>query len=432
MIPRYTRPEMAKIWTDERKFETWLQIELLVCEALSQSGEIPAEAVREIKEKASFDISRIDEIEKVTKHDVLAFLTNVGESIGPLSRYLHYGLTSSDILDTSLALLLKEASDLILKDIHRLLDVLKKKAFEYKETLMIGRTHGIHAEPTTFGLKMALWYDEMKRNLTRMERAKDAVSVGKISGAVGTFAHVHPLVEEYVCQRLKLKPAPISTQIVQRDHHAEYFTTLAIIASSIDKFAVELRHLQRTEVLEAEEFFSKGQKGSSAMPHKRNPVSAENLCGLARLLRSYGLASLENIPLWHERDISHSSVERVIGPDATILADYMLTRFTSLVQNLIVYPERMKLNLEKMGGLVYSEAVLLLLARKGLSREASYAMVQRNAMRVWERGEDFKTLLSQDETVKGLMNQKELEALFDVQTHLRHIDDIFRRVFGAS
>jgi adenylosuccinate lyase len=432
MIPRYTRPEMGKIWTDQRKFEAWLQIELLVCEALSQSGEIPPEVVREIKEKASFDIHRIDEIEKVTKHDVLAFLTNVGESIGPLSRYLHYGLTSSDILDTSLALLLKEASELILQDIRRLLEVLKKKAFQYKETLMIGRSHGIHAEPITFGLKMTLWYDEMRRNLIRMERAKEAVCVGKISGAVGTFAHTPPFVEEFVCGRLGLKPAPISTQIVQRDHHAEFFTTLAIIASSIEKFSVELRHLQRTEVLEAEEFFSKGQKGSSAMPHKRNPISSENLSGLARLVRSYSLAALENIPLWHERDISHSSVERVIAPDATILIDYMLSRLTSLVENLIVYPENMKANLEKMGGLVFSESILLSLARKGLSREEAYGVVQRNAMRVWEKGEDFKTLLSQDETIKRFVTKKELNALFDVRAHLKHIDDIFRRVFGDA
>ena len=430
MISRYTRPEMAKIWTDQRKFETWLQIELLVCEALSVSGEIPAEAVREIKEKASFDIHRIDEIEKVTKHDVLAFLTNVGEFIGPFSRYLHYGLTSSDILDTSLALLLKEASELILQDIRRLLEVLKKKAFQYKETLMIGRSHGIHAEPITFGLKMALWYDEMKRNLTRMERAKEAVSVGKISGAVGTFAHIPPFIEEFVCGRLGLKPAPISTQIVQRDHHAEFFTTLAILASSIEKFSVELRHLQRTEVLEAEEFFSKAQKGSSAMPHKRNPVSSENLSGLARLVRSYGLASLENIPLWHERDISHSSVERVIAPDATILIDYMLNRLTSLVENLIVYPENMKANLEKMGGLIYSEAVLLLLTRKGLSREEAYAVVQRNAMKVWEEGGDFRTVLSEDAEIQRLLTSQELNAAFDVRSHLNHVDDIFGRVFG--
>ncbi len=432
MIPRYTRPEMGKIWTDQRKFETWLQIELLVCEALSELGEIPVEAVREIKEKASFDARRVDEIEKVTKHDVLAFLTNVGESIGPLSRFLHYGLTSSDILDTSLALLLKEASDLILQDLHRLLKVLKEKALQYKETLMIGRSHGVHAEPITFGLKMALWYDEMKRNLLRMERAKEAVSVGKISGAVGTFAHIRPFVEEFVCERLGLKPAPISTQIVQRDHHAEFFTTLAILASSIEKFSVELRHLQRTEVLEAEEFFSKGQKGSSAMPHKRNPISSENLSGLARLVRSYSIAALENIPLWHERDISHSSVERVIAPDATILIDYMLNRLTSIIENLIVYPENMKANLEKMGGLIYSEAVLLLLTKKGLSREEAYGVVQKNAMRVWEKDEDFKTLLFQDEGVKRILTQRELDAAFDIRSHLKHVDDIFRRVFGGS
>ena len=432
MIPRYTRPEMGRIWTDQRKYETWLEIELLVCEALSQLGEIPAEALKEIKEKASFDARRVDEIEKVTKHDVLAFLTNVGESIGPLSRYLHYGLTSSDILDTSLALLLKEASDLILQDLHRVLKVLKEKAFQYKETSMIGRSHGVHAEPITFGLKMALWYDEMKRNLLRMERAKEAIGVGKISGAVGTFAHIPPFVEEFVCERLGLKPAPISTQIVQRDHHAEFFTTLALIATSIEKFSVELRHLQRTEVLEAEEFFSKGQKGSSAMPHKRNPISSENLSGLARLLRSYSLAALEDVPLWHERDISHSSVERVIAPDATILIDYMLNRFASIMENLIVYPENMKANLEKMGGLIYSEAVLLLLSKKGLSREEAYGVVQRNAMRVWEKAEDFKTLLSQDEGIKRLLTQEELDDALDVRGHLKHVDDIFRRVFGES
>ena len=432
MIPRYTRPEMGKIWTDQRKYETWLEIELLVCEALSELGEIPKEAVKEIKGKACFDVQRVNEIEKVTKHDVIAFLTNVGESIGPLSKYLHYGLTSSDILDTSLALLLKEASELILQDLHRLLGVLKEKAFQYRETLMIGRSHGVHAEPITFGLKMALWYDEMNRNLTRMERAKEAVSVGKISGAVGTFAHIPPFIEEFVCGRLGLRPAPISTQIVQRDHHAEFFTTLAIIASSIEKFSVELRHLQRTEVLEAEEFFSKGQKGSSAMPHKRNPISSENLSGLARLVRSYGFAALENIPLWHERDISHSSVERVIAPDATILIDYMLNRFTSLIENLIVYPENMKANLEKMGGLIYSEAVLLLLTKKGLSREEAYGVVQRNAMRVWEKGEDFKTLLSEDETIKHLLTREELEVAFDIRGHLKHVNDIFKRVFGDS
>jgi adenylosuccinate lyase len=423
---------MAKIWTEQRKFETWLEIELLVCEALSELGEIPSEAVREIREKSKFDVQQINEIEKVTKHDVIAFLTNVGESIGPLSKYLHYGLTSSDILDTSLALLLKEASEIILQDIHRFLEILKKKAFQHKETLMIGRSHGVHAEPITFGLKMALWYDEMKRNLIRMERAKEAVSVGKISGAVGTFAHIPPFVEEFVCRRLGLKPAPISTQIVQRDHHAEFFTTLAILASSIEKFSVELRHLQRTEVLEVEEFFSKGQKGSSAMPHKRNPISAENLSGLARLVRSYSIAAMENIPLWHERDISHSSVERVIAPDATILIDYMLNRLTSIVENLIVYPENMKANLDKMGGLIFSEAILLLLTRKGLSREEAYGVVQRNAMKVWEKGDDFKTLLSQDEVIKRLFTAEELNAAFNVRSHLKHVEDIFRRVLGDS
>ena len=432
MIPRYTRPEMAGIWTDERKYETWLEIELQVCEALSRLGKIPAEAVKEIRQKARFNAQRVDEIEKVTKHDVIAFLTNVGESIGPLSRYLHYGLTSSDILDTSFAMLLKEASDLILQDMNRLSEVLRKKAFQYKETLMIGRSHGVHAEPITFGLKMALWYDEMRRNLVRMERAKEAISVGKISGAVGTFAHIPPSVEEFVCQRLGLKPAPISTQIVQRDRHAEFFTTLALIASSIEKFAVELRHLQRTEVLEVEEFFSKGQKGSSAMPHKRNPISAENLSGLARLVRSYGLAALENIPLWHERDISHSSVERVIGPDATILIDYMLNRFVSMVDHLIVYPENMKANLGKMGGLIYSETILLHLTEKGLSREEAYSVVQRNAMRAWEEGKEFRTLLSQDEVIKRLFRPEELDSAFDARTHLSHVDDIFRRVFGDS
>jgi adenylosuccinate lyase len=432
MIPRYTRPEMAKIWTEQRKYETWLEIELAVCEALAETGEIPTEAVKEIKGKATFNVDRVNELEKVTKHDVIAFLTNVGESIGPLSRYLHYGLTSSDILDTSLALLLQEASDLILQDIQRVLGVLKEKALAHKDTLMIGRSHGIHAEPITFGLKMALWYDEMKRNLIRMERAKEAVRVGKMSGAVGTFAHIPPSVEETVCKRLGLKPAPISTQIVQRDHHAEFFATLAILASSVEKFAVELRHLQRTEVLETEEFFSKGQKGSSAMPHKRNPISAENLSGLARLVRSYSMAALENMPLWHERDISHSSVERVIGPDATILVDYMFNRLASLIEHLIVYPENMKANLEKMGGLIHSEAILLLLTRKGLSREEAYGVVQRNAMQVWERGADFKTLLSQDETIRRLVAREELDHILDVRSHLRHVDDIFQRVFGTT
>ena len=383
MIPRYTRPEMGRIWTDENKFKKWLQIEILACEALAEMGEIPPEALREIKEKARFDIDRISELEKVTKHDVVAFLTAVGENVGEASRYIHFGLTSSDILDTSLALLLKQASELLIEDIHKLLSTLKEKAFTYKDTIMIGRSHGIHAEPITFGLKMALWYDEMRRNLTRMERAKEAISYGKISGAVGTFAHVPPFVEEYVCRNCGLKPARISTQIIQRDHHAEFFTTLAVIASSIEKFALEIRHLQRTEVLEAEEFFTKGQKGSSAMPHKRNPILSENLCGLARMVRANSLAALENIPLWHERDISHSSVERVIAPDSTILVDYMLYRLTNVIGNLLVYPENMVKNLEKTQGLIFSEKLMLELTKRKISREDAYSLVQRNAMMVW-------------------------------------------------
>jgi adenylosuccinate lyase len=432
MIPRYTRPEMGRIWTEENKFNKWLQIEILACEALAEMGEIPPEALREIKEKGRFDIARVVELETVTKHDVVAFLTALSEHVGEASRYIHFGLTSSDILDTSLALLLKEASEQIIEDIRKLLSVIREKAFTYKDTVMIGRSHGIHAEPITFGLKMALWHDEMGRNLARMERAKEAISYGKISGAVGTFAHVSPFVEEYVCRKCGLKPAPISTQIIQRDHHAEFFTTLAIIASCIEKFAIEVRHLQRTEVLEAEEFFSKGQKGSSAMPHKRNPVLSENLSGLARLVRAHSLAALENIPLWHERDISHSSVERVIAPDSTILLDYMLHRFTTIIDKLLVYPNNMMTNLEKTRGLIYSERLLLELTKKGGSREEAYAMVQRNAMKVWEEGTDFKQEVLKDREVMGLLSREEIDECFDLRGHLGHIDDIFERVFGEG
>jgi adenylosuccinate lyase len=429
MIPRYTRPDMGRIWTDENKFNKWLHIEILACEALGELGEIPIDAVREIKEKARFDVGRIAELERVTKHDVVAFLTAVGENVGEASRYIHFGLTSSDILDTSLALLLKEASELIIEDIRNLLSAIRDKAFEYKDTVMIGRSHGIHAEPITFGLKMAHWYDEMRRNLNRMERAKEAISYGKISGVVGTFAHIPPFVEEYVCRKCGLQPAPISTQIVQRDHHAEFFTTLAIIASSIEKCALEIRHLQRTEVLEAEEFFSKGQKGSSAMPHKRNPVLSENLCGLARLVRSHSLAALENMPLWHERDISHSSVERIIAPDSTILLDYMLNRLTTIIDKLIVYPDTMRKNLEKTRGLIFSERLMLELTKRNISREDAYSMVQRNAMKVWEEGTDFNQQILKDREIAEVLSPKEIEECFDLKGQLRHVDEIFRRVF---
>ncbi|MCP3676156.1 MAG: adenylosuccinate lyase, partial [Deltaproteobacteria bacterium] len=351
MIERYARKEMAAIWAPENRFKRWLDVEVAACEAWNRLGKIPARSLRVIQEKADFDVERIDEIERTVKHDVIAFLTSVADFVGPDSRYIHMGLTSSDVLDTSLALLMKEAASLIIKDIKGLMEVIKVRAFEHKMTVTIGRSHGIHAEPTTFGLKMALWHDEMKRNLQRMKRARDVIGYGKISGAVGTFANLPPFVEEYVCKKLGLKCAPVSTQIVQRDRHAEYFSTLSIIATSIEKFAVEIRHLQRTEVLEAEEHFTRGQKGSSAMPHKRNPVLSENLTGLARLVRGYGQSALDNIPLWHERDISHSSVERVIGPDATILVDFMLARMTTLVRDLVVYPKNMEKNLHLLQGL---------------------------------------------------------------------------------
>ncbi len=431
MIERYSRPEMARIWEPENRYQKWLEVEIYACEAHAELGNIPREAVDRIKAKAKFDVPRIDEIEKVVKHDVIAFLTSVADYIGDDSRFMHLGLTSSDVLDTSFAMLLKECSDLIIADIRRLMEVIKKRALEHKETPMIGRSHGIHAEPVTFGIKMALWYDEMRRNLRRMEAARETIAYGKISGAVGTFANIDPRVEEYVCAKAGLKPAPCSTQVLQRDRHAEFFSTLAIIASSIEKFAVEIRHLQRTEVLEAEEFFSKGQKGSSAMPHKRNPVLSENLSGLARLLRGYSVSALENVPLWHERDISHSSVERVIGPDATILIDFMLTRCSGLIENLVVYPENMLKNLNLMRGLIFSQRVLLELATKGASREKAYALVQRNAMKVWEEGKDFQAELLADQDVRGYLSEVELKALFDFGYHLKHVDTIFRRVFGG-
>jgi len=432
MIPRYTRKEMGEIWEPENRFRKWLDIEILVCEALNKLGEIPNSSLKNIKRNASFDIGRIDEIEREVKHDVIAFLTSVSEHVGDDARYIHMGITSSDILDTSLSLLLKEASLLIIKDIEHLLAVLKKKAFKHKQTVMIGRTHGIHAEPITFGFKMALWYEEMKRNLTRMRRAKENISYGKISGAVGTFAHTSPFVEEYVCKKLGLKPAPVSTQIIQRDRHAEFFATLSIIASSLDKFAQEIRLLQRTEVGEAEEFFSKGQKGSSAMPHKRNPVLSENLSGLARVVRSHALTAFENVALWHERDISHSSAERVIGPDSTILIDFMLNRFTSIVEQLVVYPKQMEKNLNLTNGIFFSQAIMLRLVKKGLSRENAYRVVQKSALQAWDESKDFKNVIAKDSAVKKYLSKKEIEQSCNMKNYLKHIDDIFLRVFGKK
>ena len=431
MIDRYSRPEMARIWEPQNRYQKWLDIEIYACEAHAELGAVPADAVERIKSKAKFDVARIDEIEMTVKHDVIAFLTSVADYIGDDSRFVHLGLTSSDVLDTSFAMLLAEASDLIIDDINRLMAVIRNRAFEHRYTPMIGRSHGIHAEPVTFGIKMALWYDEMRRNLRRMEAARETVAYGKISGAVGTFANVDPRIEEYVCRRAGLKPAPCSTQVIQRDRHAEFFTVLAVIASSIDKFAVEIRHLQRTEVLEAEEFFSKGQKGSSAMPHKRNPVLSENLSGLARLVRGYAVSALENVPLWHERDISHSSVERVIGPDATIVVDFMLNRCIGLIDKLVVYPDNMMRNLNLMGGLYNSQRVLLKLATAGASRERAYELVQRNAMKVWTEKKDLMEELLNDDDVRAYLSEDEIRDAFDLQYHLKHVDTIFTRVFGG-
>ena len=429
MIARYTRPEMGRIWEDKNRFSKWLQVEILACEAMAEEGLIPQEALSTIKRRASFSVERILEIEEVTKHDVIAFLTNVAEYVGPDSRYIHMGLTSSDILDTSFALLLQEAMTLIIQDAKACMEVIKERAQEHKYTIMIGRSHGIHAEPITFGLKLAVWYAEMKRNLKRLEEALEVISYGKLSGAVGTFANVSPKIEAYVCEKLGLKPAEISTQITQRDRHAQYFSTLAILAGTLEKIAVEIRHLQRTEVLEAEESFEKGQKGSSAMPHKKNPIGSENISGLARLVRSNALAALENMALWHERDISHSSVERVIGPDSTILIDFMLHRLTRIIKNLVVYPDRMLENLHRLKGLIFSQQILIRLAALGLKRETAYEMVQRNALKVWDSGRDFKSLLLEDEEIGKHLTKEDLEEIFNVDYHLKHVEDIFERVF---
>ena len=431
MIPRYSRPGMSRIWEPENKFKIWLEIEILAVEGGEKLGRVPKGTVATIRKKAKFDIARIDEIEKTVKHDVIAFLTNVAESIGPEARFLHLGLTSSDVLDTCFSVQLKQASEIIIDDLKALLKVLKKRAQEHKNTPMIGRTHGIHAEPLTFGLKVASWHAEIERHLRRIELAREEVSVGKISGAVGTFAHLEPEVEAYVCEKLGLKPDPVSTQIISRDRYAVFFSRLALLASSVERIATEIRHLQRTEVLEAEEFFSKGQKGSSAMPHKRNPILSENLCGIARLIRSTALPALENIPLWHERDISHSSVERIIGPEATILTDFILDRLTNLIDTLVVYPANMKKNLEKMGKLVFSEKVMLKLIETGLTREEAYQMVQKQAMRSWDEGVDFEEGVRKDPAIAKRVSKKDFDGIFDLKNSLRHVDTIFKRVFKS-
>lgn len=431
MISRYTRPLMGAIWTEENRYRQWLAVEIAACEVLADLGVIPPAAVAVIKERASFSVERIQEIEKEVKHDVIAFTTSVAEFVGPEARYVHYGLTSSDVVDTALALQLKEASALLIDGLKRLLDALRKRAYEHKQTVMIGRTHGIHAEPTTFGLKLTVWYEEARRNLRRLEQAAENVRVGKISGAVGTFAHLEPQVEEAVCRKLGLQFDPVSTQIIQRDRHAEFLGTLAILAASLEKIALEIRGLQRTEVREVEEYFAPGQKGSSAMPHKRNPVTCEQICGLARLVRSNLQAALENIALWHERDISHSSVERVILPDSTILVDYLLHKVTNLIERMLVYRERMLENLNLMKGLVFSGQLLLDLTRQGVSREQAYQWVQRNAMRVWANEGDFKALVLADEDITRHLTTAEIERTFDLKHQLRHVDYIYRRVYGS-
>jgi adenylosuccinate lyase len=432
MIERYTTPKMKFLWSDQNRFQKWLDIELVACEAQAKLGIIPRSALPKIRKKAKFDVERIAQIEEKTKHDVVAFLTNLAENIGKEAKYVHYGMTSSDILDTSLSLLMREAGEVILQDLDNLSLSLKKRAFEFKHTPMIGRTHGVHAEPITLGLKFALWYVEVQRNIERLKRAIETISVGKISGAVGTFSNLDPRVEEYVCKKLELKPAPISSQIIQRDRHAEFMTALAIIASSIEKFATEIRSLQRTEILELEEGFAKGQKGSSAMPHKRNPITCERLCGLARLVRTNAQAALENITLWHERDISHSSVERVIIPDSTILVDYILTQFTKIIENLLVYPDNMRKNLEKTRGMIFSGRLLLALSEKTPSKEDAYLMVQDNAMKAWNKNENFKDLIKNDQRVKKYLSEKGIEECFSLDYYLRNVDYIFKRVFGQK
>lgn len=428
MIERYTLTEMGKIWEDEFKYSTWLKIEILACEARAEMKEIPSSDVEVIKKKAKFDVKKILEIEETTKHDVIAFLTNVAEYVGPESRHIHYGMTSSDILDTTLSFQMKSAGEILLIQLHQLKDSLRRRSIEHKKTLCVGRSHGIHAEPTSMGLKFALWYEECKRNVFRLEHAIEIISVGQISGAVGTFEHLSPKVEEYVCKKMGLRPAPVSTQVIQRDRHAEFLTTLAIIAAMLEKISIEIRHLQRTEVLEAEEYFSKGQKGSSAMPHKRNPIVSERITGLARLIRANAMASIENVALWHERDISHSSVERVIVPDSCILLNYMLNLMIKLIDNLIVYPENMIKNLNLTRGLIFSQTILLMLINKGITREDAYKLVQTCAMDVWQdEKKNLKDELLANEEIMKLLSAKEIEEVFDNKKMLKNIDYIFER-----
>jgi adenylosuccinate lyase len=429
MIRRYTHPEMGRIWGDQRKYETWLQVEVAAAEAMARAGIVPAEAARDIRERGAFDIARIEAIEEVTQHDVIAFTTAVAEHVGPSARWLHFGMTSSDVIDTAQALQMREACDLILRGLDGLMQAVHTRAEEHRRTPMIGRTHGVHAEPMTFGLKLALWYAELTRDVARMRRAREVISVGKLSGAVGTFAHLPPEVEADACRSLGLEPAPVASQVIQRDRHAELLSALAITASSLEKFALEIRGLQKTEIGEVEEPFAKGQKGSSAMPHKRNPIGCEQIVGLARLLRGNAVAGFENNALWHERDISHSSVERVILPDSFIALDHMLRRFTRIVSGMVVYPERMRENMDRSRGVVFSGTVLLELAQRGVSREQSYEWVQRNAMRAFHEQRDFKELLLADADVGRVLKPAEIEHAFDLNAQLRHVDHVFERVF---
>ena len=432
MIERYTLPEMGVIWSPENKFQKWLDVEIAVCEVHAEDGIIPKDALEQIKSKAAFTVERINEIEKTTDHDVIAFTTNLAENIGDAARFVHYGLTSSDVVDTANALLLKESCEILLSKIDALLEVLRRRAFEFKDTPQIGRTHGIHAEPTSFGMTFALWFSEMQRNKSRLERAKETISVGKISGAVGAFAHLDPEVEERVCAKLDINFAPISTQVIQRDRYAEYLSTLAIIASSLEKFALQVRHWQRTEVREAQEKFKVGQKGSSAMPHKRNPIMAERICGMARTIRANSIVGLENVALWHERDISHSSAERIVLPDSSAALDYILAKTTSLLDGLVVYPENMLKNLKLTRGLVFSGQLLLALTQKGVSREDAYVWAQRNAMKVWDEGGEFRDLVTADEDITAKLSGEEIERIFSYEHYLRNVGKVFDRVFFGS